>query len=700
MNRRWPLYLLAAGLSLLFLYLVMDPGKADWTWPVFGPHTPDLWFHSTLVKGMLDNGWYLSNPYLGAPEGSALQDFTYSPNLHMAAMKLLSLFSSDYVRIFNFYFLLTWPLTAIAALYSFRRLGASPAPALLASLLFTCLPFHFTRGQGHLMYASYYLVPLACLVLVWVANNEMTRGRMLASAAICALISFDLPYYSFFAVLLLSAAGLCAWAWKPAAVLTSVLLGASLLNLAPSLLYSFRNGRNPAALARNAAGSEVFGLKIAQLLLPLTGHRVPALAALKNTYNLQAPLVNENDSATLGLIGSAGFLLLIARLFRNDGADTVSRLNISRLNIARLNLAAVLVGTLGGFGALLAFTVFPMIRGYNRISVPIAWFSLLAVALAIGEYVKRPAASWTLCAALLLFGVWDQTSPRMIPPYAAISREMRGDDAFVKYIEASQPAGAMIFQLPYQPFPEAAPVADMGDYSLLKGYLHSRRLRWSYGAIKGRPESEWQSEVSAMPAPQMAEQLILKGFQGLYIDRAGYAGRSRKLEAELAPLLGATPIESENQRLAFYPLGPFASKLRQSITPAEWERRVREVQSALTVSWPRGCYPLERSAEKNWRWCTTLGVLSIGNPTRETKTMELDMRMIAARDGGAKLTASGPLLTGAWPVSPAGAPLHAVVSVPPGVHQIQWNSDGLRADAPNDPREMVFAVENFRFNVK
>ncbi|MEO7651525.1 MAG: hypothetical protein ABIZ80_13750, partial [Bryobacteraceae bacterium] len=312
-------------------------------------------------------------------------------------------------------------------------------------------------------------------------------------------------------------------------------------------------------------------------------------------------------------------------------------------------------------------------------------------------YVKRPAASWTLCAALLLFGVWDQTAPRMIPAYAAISREMRSDDAFVKRIEATQPAGAMIFQLPYQPFPEAAPVADMGDYSLLKGYLHSRALRWSYGAIKGRPESEWQAEVSAMPAPRMAEQLVLKGFNGLYIDRAGYAGRARELETELQ--LGA-PIESGNQRLAFYPLGPLASKLRQSMTPAEWERRAGEVRSALTVSWPEGCYPLERSTEKSWRWCNARGVLSISNPARETKTVELDMRVIAARDGGAKLTASGPLLTGAWPVSSTGTPLHAVVSVPPGVHQVRFDSDGLRADAPDDPREMVFAVENFRFNVK
>src|SRR3954451_4410566 len=158
-----------------------------------------------------------------------------------------------------------------------------------------------------------------------------------------------------------------------------------------------------------------------------------------------------------------------------------------------------------------------------------------------------------MCALLLVFGILDQTTPRMVPSYAAISSEMASDDAFVKRIEAALPAGAMVFQLPYQPFPEAAPVVEMADYSHLKGYLHSRALRWSYGAIKGRPEAEWQPEISALPAAEMAEQLVLKGFDGLYIDRFGYADRGMKLEQEMAAQLGgaAAAFESANHRLVF-----------------------------------------------------------------------------------------------------------------------------------------------------
>src|SRR5262249_27484771 len=148
-------------------------------------------------------------------------------------------------------------------------------------------------------------------------------------------------------------------------------------------------------------------------------HRLPLAAAVKERYNQQAPLVNENDTAALGAVGSVGFLALLWWL--------VSAGSKQSQTLATLNLAAGLLGTVGGVGSLLAFTVFPMIRGYNRISVLIAWFSLLAVALLLTR-LREGTASWTVCAALFAFGIWDQTTPRMVPPYAAIRAERSSDD--------------------------------------------------------------------------------------------------------------------------------------------------------------------------------------------------------------------------------------------------------------------------------
>src|SRR5205807_10341962 len=144
-----------------------------------------------------------------------------------------------------------------------------------------------------------------------------------------------------------------------------------------------------------------------------------------------------------------------------------------------LNGAALLLGTLGGFGSLFFVFVSAQIRSYNRISVFIAFFSLLAIALVLDRFWTRGAKTIRnrglmtagFCA-LLMFGILDQTSRHYVPPYQAIKAEFESDDKFVKEIEALMPTGAMIFQLPYFPFPEHGPVQRMQDYDLFRGYLH------------------------------------------------------------------------------------------------------------------------------------------------------------------------------------------------------------------------------------
>src|SRR5262249_34041228 len=112
--------------------------------------------------------------------------------------------------------------------------------------------------------------------------------------------------------------------------------------------------------------------------------------------------------------------------------------------------------------------------------------------------------------------------------------------------------GAMVFQLPYMPFPECGPGHNLKDYELLRPYLHSTRLRWSHGAIKGRETDEWQKMVAALPAPDMLERLIASGFSGLYIDRRGYADRGAALEAALTRLLDAEPLTSASGTRVFF----------------------------------------------------------------------------------------------------------------------------------------------------
>src|SRR5262249_25119741 len=148
----------------------------------------------------------------------------------------------------------------------------------------------------------------------------------------------------------------------------------------------------------------------------------------------------------------------------------------------------------------------------------------------------------------------DLYSPRFVPRYDMIRTEFQGDDEFIRRIESLVPREAMIFQLPFAPFPENPTIHQMLDYDLLRGYLHSRHLAWSYGAVKGREAETWQRMIAEKPPAELLEALAFSGFSGLYLDRHGYPDRAAKLEGELSVVLGSPPLESKNRRLSFFDL--------------------------------------------------------------------------------------------------------------------------------------------------
>src|SRR4051794_7732701 len=109
-------------------------------------------------------------------------------NLHFGIMKLLTVFTRNFAAVANAYFLLTFPLTAITALYTFRKLSSRWIGSIVGSLLFTFLPYHFFRGQHHLSLAGYYMLPLVIGVAIRLASAQTMGARQLfAAGAICAI---------------------------------------------------------------------------------------------------------------------------------------------------------------------------------------------------------------------------------------------------------------------------------------------------------------------------------------------------------------------------------------------------------------------------------------------------------------------------------------------------------------------------------
>src|SRR5690606_1468092 len=139
-----------------------------------------------------------------------------------------------------------------------------------------------------------------------------------------------------------------------------------LANVSPNILYERQYGPNQEVAVRLPAESEVYGLKLMNLVMPRSAHREPRLAELTEHYNATSPLSNENTTASLGVVGTIGLVMLgFTMLAAMCGKSVACRLRWLVIVTAIL----FLFGTVGGLGSLFGYFVSPSIRGWNRISI-------------------------------------------------------------------------------------------------------------------------------------------------------------------------------------------------------------------------------------------------------------------------------------------------------------------------------------------
>ena len=574
---------LAVVLTIVGLVVVLRLWRADLGVPF--RYDGDAIFNLTTAKGLIDHGWWFSNPNLGAPFGQDLHDFAMGgDHLHLLALKLLGVVTGDAVVSTNLYFLLSFPLSALTAFAVLRWLRVGAGPAVVCSVLFALTPFAFLRGELHLLLMPWPVPLAAYLVLAGWRGTAFerrpatsglpawaTRRTVLTLAACVVVGSTGSFYYPVFAIVLVAGAaalGFLAARSRRNLVLGGVIVatvaGVSALNLLPTTIYSLEHGRNESVAKREAWESEFHGLKLAQMVLPVEDHRVRPLADLKKEYadttTPRAP--SESFSSTLGLVATVGLAWLLLVALAALAARPVEIDSRTR-QLSGSALMALLVGTVGGLGAVFAFAVTPQLRGLNRISIFIAFFSLAALALLLDRAGRRLASGplfAALLAATLVVGLYEQTSDAFIPDYDRLEADYRADEDLVRAIERRLPGQAEVLQLPAVPFPESQDLNRLKDYELSRPYLHSDRLRWSYGAMKERRPADWQWAMPEEPRA-LAAAAAASGFGGIYVDRQGYSDHARRLEAGLARTLGAPPIVRPGRQVAFFELRGYRNRL-------------------------------------------------------------------------------------------------------------------------------------------
>jgi len=703
----------AALLAIAIAAAVLDLRDLNFSVPLGYSTGGDVWGVTEEFKSVQETGSLETNLRIGAPLSSdALGDpqFLSVPQL---LVRFLSLFLHDAGAILNVFFLLSFPLIAVSALYALRVLGFSYFAAFVPALLYSFLPYHLLRGEDHLLLATFWFVPPAVIVAFWIAGGRRfvywEGGKKLPSISneglltlcFCILIGSYHVYYLFFTIflfLLAAAYGFVAYrnwqSFAAAAAAIGTMLLAFALNVSGYLIRG--GGAQLSDLNRVSGEAEIYGLKFIQLLLPVPGHRIGAFAQFRHYYDTTAPLVNENGTVSLGIICSLGFLLLLVVLlfpYRVKSNDVLRQ-------SATFASGCFLLATIGGLSSLFNYVVTPDIRAYNRIVVYIAFFSFVAVAWALEKIRKhwlrtRVARGLGIAglALLLILGIADQSSPAMVPNHAANALAYRADSSFVHAIERSLPPGSAVFQLPYAPFPGSEDLFPSGivPYRLFIGYLHSNSLRWSYGAMKGSENDNWMRYLSSLPVAKMMPKLVVAGFHGIYIERLLYADqkKERTLESELGEALHEAPLVSDDRTHAFFSLEGLRNAEISRLSEDGFARSLK-LTPPLLIRVVSGCYQTESSTGHRWRWCGKHAVLAISNLTAATKRGVLSGSISDGRGVAGTISVKSSLGNGQLSVSPKNGPLRIGVTVPPGTWRVEFDAAYPAFSSPRGDLSYLF----------
>lgn len=717
--------------TAVFVSVVLRLRDANLKVPFF--YSFDAYIDGLLFKGILDHGWYLRNPTVGVPFGLDMRDFPIGgDNLQLLIVKALGLFSHNWAVVLNLYFLLSFFLICTTAYLVVRQIGLSRGLSLVVATLFSFLPYHFLAGE--LLLSTYFAVPLgAFLVLdtlgwpVWrkpflargMPDRERSRRfRWLVRAALAVVIASAGSYYAPFTILLVVIAAALALlssgdrrAPARAGVVIAMIGAVFLLNQAPTLLYRRAHGTNVQTSVRSPGESDRYGLHVVDMFLPVGAHRVPALAHLKAKLDSWFPTspVFPSPSQPLGALGATGLALSLGAALsvalRPDRFQ-VGRLRTRLAQLGVLNVMAMLMAVSTGFSAMLVLAGGTQLRVWSRMVIFIGFFSLIAIALAIQDVGPRlravlenrgasrqagRLAGAGLLAAVLVLGVLDEAPAWLAPAYDYYGKVVASDRRFVADIERRLPAGSAVFQLPLASFPERPAIVNLLDYSLVRGYLNSKSLRWSYPAMRGRP-ADWTGSLGGRPLDVVLSDVTAAGFTGLYADRAGFLDGGVGLEREMGRLTGQTPLFSPDGYLLFWDLRPWADRQLATLGPDATAARAELVLHPVQRVMKEGFYPAQTQPPSAGNgdlryfpaipghqvvtgyWAASPGVIELKNPLPAPRTIRVTFEAKSAGATG-PLTVSAPgmrdvtVSLGTTPV-----PVDVTLVIPPGTSSLQLTS--------------------------
>lgn len=670
-------------------------------------------------KNLIETGTIEKSGRLGAPFEANFSDFplVFTMRFDFIILRLLAfIFSTDIFIALSLHYVVLPTLTGLTAFLGLRQIKIARWISAGGAIIFAFLPFYFQRNIGHWGLTTYEFVPLTFLLCVWGYRQQMffplkkdvflKKPLNWAALLFCILIANNGSGYwaSFSCFFLLLTAIFAVIDTKkritamPCLVAFGIIVTSFLLSISPYIVYWAENGKNPMVGQRVVWEPEMYGLKIAQMMIP---YEIPGNTGWERKikkYHDSAPLVNENRTAYLGLAGTIGFCVLLIRAFGLQLAGKSRLINL----FARLNLAGTLLALIGGMATVFSVVLGGglMLRGYNRISVFLGFLAIATVCWMIDRQwrqTKGMKRQYVIAGAVVLFAAHFVLLYPLVhhrPDFGALQTMYQTTRKFFMDVEATLPAGAMVYQMPYHPFPEKGPVNKMGDYALFIGFLCSDTLRWSYGGMYGRGGDAWHARVAALPLKQRLQVLSLVGFAGIYIDRRAYTPEEMTvLDQALRNYLQEEAQISKDKNLCFYPMRKFNDDYLAQYTEAEKEKYRKELLREVFISEQHGISHIEKNEQGTWQWMDRKATLKIVNQGEAyDQTLEFMIAAPASETAFLVIDVNGErheYKIGRKPVK-ISLPVH----IQHGENSVSLTTDANKINAPKDTRSMYMRFVN------
>ncbi|MEO6597186.1 MAG: hypothetical protein ABIP94_20780 [Planctomycetota bacterium] len=658
------------------------------------------------IKLVGEMGWSFfvdkTMPRLGAPYGA---DWSSYPMPDGPVFLLLGLLAKIFgmIAVGHIAILLAHLLNALTFYFCSRTLGHRAPFAGCAALLFAFSHFNISRGLSHYSFTLSFTVP-AIILVVWMVGSSrrlLQRKRWhlfcLATAAITATGS---PYYGvMFAMLLVVALSYQIlsdrrksniFAGSSCLIVWALVVGACNYS---SIEVMLRSGSE--VMVRNYSSTELYGLRPIEWITPPPYHRFSGAALLTQNYARTTMFEGEHVFSYLGVIGIVGLAMITIRLLRALFRRQAGYRPAHALTICFV----VAFGIVGGLNSLVALTVTEVFRAGNRYTVFVLAISLYALAAWASVKWRRldVVAAYTIAAALVCVGLWDQLRPILTElQLAEHAKAPMMDQQLGRELESRLSPGAMVFQLPAVPFLEQKAIVGMTDYQHFRPYLFTSSLRFSYGALANDRAMVWQRRVAKMPAAEMRAELESAGFSAVEICRSAYLDGAlalrRSFEAagmrvicEMWPhtVFGLTPSDSPHLPAL---IGPNRLEAWDAVA---WNA------NRLAILEGAGWFVPESSGTSSWRWAGKDATCVLWNPTGAAQKVRVHCNVMGLRKHSLSVVLTGGRELWRGQIALVGIPCEFQLELLPGETELRWIYDGPPVrPSPADRRLLGFRVND------